>query len=130
LTFVLAAFFFFRRLEGVLSLVLLCVGDGFASLLGVNFGSLLGPLPWNRKKSWVGTLSFVLISIPVVFWYSSLGVYWQWWDEAASRESRVAIIASTLVAAAVESSTLVGRHDNIAIFVVSLLTMYAWPKSY
>lgn len=40
-------------------------GDGLATVFGVAFGSLTGPLPWNRSKSWAGWLGFLIGGIPM-----------------------------------------------------------------
>lgn len=42
---------------GIVALMLLCGGDGFADILGRRFGRR--KLPWNRGKSWMGSLGFL-----------------------------------------------------------------------
>jgi len=44
---------------GITSLMFLCMGDGFAGLLGENFGKK--KLFWNKNKSWLGSISFFSI---------------------------------------------------------------------
>lgn len=39
---------------GIVALMMLCGGDGFADILGSRFGH--SRLPWNPKKSWAGSL--------------------------------------------------------------------------
>jgi phytol kinase len=43
---------------GIVALMLMCGGDGLADILGRRFGSL--KLPWNRDKSWMGSLGMFL----------------------------------------------------------------------
>lgn len=38
-------------------------GDGSATLFGLLYGS--AKLPWNPCKSWVGTLAFILVGVPM-----------------------------------------------------------------
>ncbi len=39
---------------GIVALMMVCGGDGLAALVGKQYGKL--KLPWNKKKSWVGSL--------------------------------------------------------------------------
>jgi phytol kinase len=43
---------------GMVALMLMCGGDGLADVLGRRFGQ--ARLPWNRRKSWVGSLGMFL----------------------------------------------------------------------
>ncbi len=43
---------------GMVALMLMCGGDGLADVLGRRFGK--GKLPWNRSKSWLGSLGMLL----------------------------------------------------------------------
>jgi phytol kinase len=49
--------------------ILIGLGDGFAYICGKRFGRK--KLPWNREKSWAGTIGFIVFSAPVAslaFW--------------------------------------------------------------
>ncbi|KYR01107.1 hypothetical protein DLAC_02209 [Tieghemostelium lacteum] len=46
---------------GVTAISFLCIGDGFAGLIGYEFGRK--PLPWNKNKTIVGSISFLLSSV-------------------------------------------------------------------
>lgn len=50
------------ELTGVV-VVILALGDGAAYIGGKTFGKT--KLPWNRDKSWIGTMSFVAVSGPI-----------------------------------------------------------------
>ncbi len=43
---------------GMVALMLMCGGDGLADVLGRRFGK--DKLPWNRGKSWIGSLGMLL----------------------------------------------------------------------
>jgi dolichol kinase len=50
----------------------LAFGDGTATLMGLLFGQR--PLPWNRSKTWVGSMSFLLAAAPIAaaaYWIES-----------------------------------------------------------
>jgi farnesol kinase len=49
--------------------ILIGLGDGFAYVCGKRFGRK--KLPWNREKSWAGTIGFIVFSAPLAslaFW--------------------------------------------------------------
>ncbi len=41
---------------------ILAVGDAFSNLIGRRFGAV--KLPWNRQKSWAGTIGFLVTAFP------------------------------------------------------------------
>jgi len=55
----LILFFYDKRYAVAGGWALLSIGDGFATLAGKNLGAYR--LPWNREKSWVGSVAFVLL---------------------------------------------------------------------
>jgi phytol kinase len=56
---------------GIVALMLMCGGDGLAELFGYRFGK--AKIPWNREKSWVGSLGMLLGGW--IFAVGMLGVY-------------------------------------------------------
>ncbi|XP_034704779.1 phytol kinase 1, chloroplastic-like isoform X2 [Vitis riparia] len=104
---------------GVISLSMMCGGDGIADIMGRRFGSL--KLPYNQQKSWAGSISmFVfgfLISIGMLHYFSALGYFqldWIWTME------KVALIS--LVATVVESlPTTKVVDDNISVPLASMV---------
>ncbi|KAI8008409.1 hypothetical protein LOK49_LG07G01394 [Camellia lanceoleosa] len=107
---------------GVISLAMMCGGDGIADIMGRRFGSV--KIPYNKKKSWVGSISmFVfgfLISIGMLYYFSALGYFqldWEWTVE------RVALVS--LVATIVESLPITDVvDDNISVPLVSMVTAF------
>lgn len=62
---------------GMVALMLMCGGDGLADILGRRFGT--SKLPWNRSKSWAGSLGMFLggwiLAVLIVWIYSAAGIF-------------------------------------------------------
>ncbi|CAL5343256.1 unnamed protein product [Camellia sinensis] len=107
---------------GVISLAMMCGGDGIADIMGRRFGSV--KIPYNKKKSWVGSISMFifgfLISIGMLYYFSALGYFqldWVWTVE------RVALVS--LVATIVESLPITDVvDDNISVPLASMVTAF------
>ena len=103
---------------GMLVLCVLAFGDGMATTMGLL---LRGPrLPWNREKSWAGTLAFVGFG----GYLASLA----YWAESQPRASwSIALtcgFAAAIVAAFAES--LPSRvNDNVRVGIASAVTAVA-----
>jgi uncharacterized protein (TIGR00297 family) len=82
--------------------VILAFGDGVATLVGRAMP--IAPLPWNRTKSWGGSLAFIVFAgaaaIGTALFFGS--------------PSLVAVAAAVLIAATVESMPL-GLDDNLTV---------------
>jgi uncharacterized protein (TIGR00297 family) len=96
---------------------ILAVGDGVATLAGQRFGTTR--LPWNRDKTWTGTMAFVVLG-------GAAGVLLCWWvqptvtpDDAAGRTAGPAfiIVAPILaaIAAALVETIPVKLDDNLSV---------------
>lgn len=100
---------------GMLVLVVLAFGDGMATTCGMLFR---GPrLPWNRDKTWIGTLAFVSFGGCL----SSLA----YWAEARPTASWTTAIACGFVAASVAAiaESLKSRfNDNIRVGIAAAAT--------
>ncbi|MFP3853422.1 MAG: hypothetical protein ACLFWD_03905, partial [Anaerolineales bacterium] len=121
--FVLATLTFWRHSPvGILALMVLCGGDGFADIIGRRWGKR--KLPWAPGKSWIGSLAMFLASLTfgliMVFAFDAWGYFHL---PLGSGSTVIAIIAIALVATAVESLPL-DHVDNITVFLAGLLT--AW----
>eukprot|EP01117_Protostelium_nocturnum_P016548 TRINITY_DN6572_c0_g1_i1.p1 TRINITY_DN6572_c0_g1~~TRINITY_DN6572_c0_g1_i1.p1 ORF type:complete len:241 (+),score=47.53 TRINITY_DN6572_c0_g1_i1:140-862(+) len=117
---VLATIFFWRNSPvGIVSLLLLCIGDGFAGLLGKGSRE---KLPWNKDKSVKGSLAFFLTSIPVIsfyiWWFHSMG-YISW----SLSQCFPAVFATTLVCTLIESLPYQQDWDNLTVFAASVFFM-------
>ncbi|GFS30138.1 phytol kinase 1 VTE5 [Actinidia rufa] len=108
---------------GVISLAMMCGGDGIADIMGRRFGAI--KIPYNEKKSWAGSISmFVfgfLISMGMLYYFSAFGYFqldWLWTTE------RVALVS--FVATFVESlSTTETVDDNISVTLASMVNAAA-----
>jgi phytol kinase len=62
---------------GIIALMLMCGGDGLADIIGRRYGAQ--KLPWNRDKSWVGSLGMFiggwLLTVFVVSVYVLVGQF-------------------------------------------------------
>ncbi|MEL6225086.1 MAG: phosphatidate cytidylyltransferase [Cyanobacteria bacterium J06627_8] len=62
LSFIVCTLVFWRASPtGILALMMMCGGDGFADIIGRRFG--VRKLPFSTQKSWVGSLAMFLGSI-------------------------------------------------------------------
>ena len=78
LVFIGLTIFFWRDTPvGIIALMLLCGGDGLADILGRRWGK--ARLPWNRMKSWTGSLGMFLggwaLAVMVIGCYTALGYF-------------------------------------------------------
>ncbi|GAB4836332.1 hypothetical protein Ancab_001247 [Ancistrocladus abbreviatus] len=107
---------------GVVSLAMMCGGDGIADIMGRRFGFV--KLPYNQKKSWAGSLSMFasgfLISLGMLYYFSALGYFqldWFWTMERVALVSMVATIIESLPTAEV-------IDDNITVPLISMVVGY------
>ncbi|KAI3721841.1 hypothetical protein L2E82_32860 [Cichorium intybus] len=107
---------------GVVSLSMMCGGDGIADIMGRRFG--LHKIPYNKQKSWAGSISMFtvgfLVSVGMLYYFSKFGYFELDWVKTIERVAMVAIMATL-----VESlPTNGGLDDNISVPLVSMLTAY------
>ncbi|PKI68573.1 hypothetical protein CRG98_011059 [Punica granatum] len=121
LMLILCAVVFWRESPtGVISVAMMCGGDGIADIIGRSFGSQ--KLPYNQRKSWAGSISMFafgfLVSIGMLQYFSALGYFQLDWIGTIQK---VALIS--LVATVVESLPITEViDDNISVPLVSMLT--------
>ena len=62
---------------GIVALMQMCGGDGLADILGRRYGRTR--IPWNRQKSWMGSLGMFLgglsLSVLILFIYVWIGIF-------------------------------------------------------
>ncbi|KAK7356415.1 hypothetical protein VNO80_15686 [Phaseolus coccineus] len=123
LILILCALVFWRESPiGVVSLAMMCGGDGVADIIGRKYGSM--KIPYNQNKSWAGSISMLvfgfLVSIGILYYYSVLGhVQLDW----ASTVPRVAFIS--FVATIVESLPITKIvDDNISVPLVTMAVAF------
>jgi phytol kinase len=105
---------------GIISLAMMSGGDGVADIIGRRYGST--KLPYNRKKSWIGSVSMLvsgfLLSIGMLYYFSILGYLHLDWDEATLKVALVSFVA-TLVESLPITDVL---DDNISVPIASMCT--------
>lgn len=123
LVLILCAIVFWRESPiGMVSLAMMCGGDGIADIMGRRFGTL--KIPYNQQKSWAGSISMFLfgflVSISMLYYFSAFGYIkldGMWTLE------RVALIS--LVATVVESLPITETlDDNISVPLASMLAAF------
>ena len=73
--FVLATYFYWRSMRAIICLLVLCVGDGFAEIVGKAWRQT-NKLPWSPKKSYAGWIGFTLCSaVSIVAFLAVFGDY-------------------------------------------------------
>lgn len=109
---------FWNRLEvAAASWGILAFGDGMASVAGMALGRR--KLPWNPRKSWVGTLAYVL------FGTTAAAILLQWTAPGRySWEFALAAAFGTALVAALLESLPQGLDDNIGVPLVSALFLF------
>ncbi|KAG8043883.1 hypothetical protein GUJ93_ZPchr0458g22269 [Zizania palustris] len=112
---------------GIVSLSMMSGGDGFADIVGRRYGSL--KLPFNKKKSWIGSFSMFisgfLLSALMMFYFSGLGYFRVSWELGIGKLALVAFAATVVECIPVTDVV----DDNIsvpfaAMFVAFLLFGY------
>lgn len=111
----------------------LAVGDCFSNLFGRRYGKV--KLPWNRQKSWAGTLGFLVTAFPAAFgllWLTQHHAPGQsflsfWIDRAQAGPYELPMMlaitfAGAAVAAVVESLPI-PLDDNLTVTGSAALTM-------
>ncbi|CAM8978319.1 unnamed protein product [Rhodiola kirilowii] len=118
---ILSATVFWRASPvGVVSVAMMCGGDGIADIIGRRYG--FQKLPYNHHKSWLGSLSmFVcgsLISTGMLYYFTSLGCFSLDWSSTLQK-----VVLVSLVATFVESLPITKLlDDNLSVPLASMVT--------
>ena len=102
---------------GMVALMLMCGGDGLADILGRRFGK--APLPWNRRKTWAGSLGMFLggwmFAAGILAAYVAAGIFPGSWLSYLPAVSLISIVGTL-----VESLPLTDI-DNLTITLSAVL---------
>ncbi|KAL0303465.1 UNVERIFIED_CONTAM: putative phytol kinase, chloroplastic [Sesamum radiatum] len=121
LVLILCAIVFWRESPvGMISLAMMCGGDGIADIMGRRFGSV--KIPYNPQKSWAGSISMFLfgflVSIGMLYYFAVLGYIQLEWMQTLERVALVSFVATL-----VESLPTTGIvDDNISVPLASMVT--------
>jgi len=121
LVFVLITiFFWYDSPTGIVALMLLCGGDGFADILGRRYGR--SHIPWNPRKSWIGSLAMFsggfILSLAILAIYISVGIF-----DSTLIELIPTLLIISLMATIVETLPL-QDIDNITVTATAVLLGY------
>lgn len=103
---------------GIIALMILCGGDGFADIIGSRFGKE-HKIPWSKEKSFLGSLAFFLggaiFSIIVIFIFLANKIFDGLWIKYIVR-----ILAICFVVMVIESLPI--KHiDNITVPMAAVI---------
>lgn len=118
IVFVILTIIFWKdNMIGIISLMILCGGDGLADVIGKRIPSKL--LPWSKNKTWAGTSAMFLggfILSSVILWIFSLaGVFQISWSFLFPR-----LILINLIATIIEALPI-SDFDNLTVPVATVL---------
>ncbi|KAL9259848.1 putative phytol kinase 1, chloroplastic [Drosera capensis] len=123
LVLIFGALLFWRESPiGVISLAMMCGGDGIADIVGRRFGAV--KIPYNQRKSWAGSISMfafgILVAMGMLYYFSMFGYFKLDWRQTLEKVALVSLVATL-----VESlSTAEVMDDNISVPLVSMITAY------
>jgi len=119
LTVLLLILIYFRRLEvAAATWGILAFGDGMASLAGMSLGRT--KLPWNPRKSWMGSAAYVLFGTLAA---ASL-LIWTVPERPYAWSFALAVAFATALLAAALESLPQGLDDNIGVPLVASLFLF------
>ena len=118
----MATLFWWRSIPSLLSIVILCLGDGSSGLIGPKYGR--NKLPWNKGKSWQGSFAFFFFAFSGVLLLHLYAIFQNWiiinpyitYDSGVNFVLKVAGVvgASTFV-----ESLPIPEWDNLTVFITS-----------
>ncbi|XP_062091915.1 probable phytol kinase 1, chloroplastic isoform X2 [Humulus lupulus] len=120
---ILCALVFWRESPvGVISLSMMCGGDGVADIMGRKFGSV--KIPYNPGKSWAGSISmFVfgfLVSVGMLYYFSALGYIQLDWSSTIQRVALVAMVATVVESLPISEAV----DDNLSVPLATMIAAY------
>ena len=95
---------------------ILAFGDGSATLVGKHVPT--APLPWNRDKSWGGTITFFIVSFAVCHFLL------QFFGARPAIASTIFAAGVTALACAIVESLPTGIDDNLTVPLAGSLTLW------
>lgn len=102
---------------GIVALMLVCGGDGMADVIGRRYG--MRKLPWNGKKSWMGSLWFLiggwLLTAAILALFVQAGVF------PGPFNAYLATITLIALAATLVESISPQDFDNLTITLTALV---------
>ena len=103
---------------GMLSIIILCIGDGLATIVGTHVKT--PKLPWNKNKSWGGTTAFVVFAYVTCLGFST---YLEEYGAVPSSYFPVELAVVVIACALVESSSYSGDYDNLTVYLTAVILL-------
>ena len=118
LIFILITVIYWRRTPiGIIALMLMCGGDGLADILGRRSGK--AKLPWNKNKSWMGSLGMffggLVCALVVLQVYIYFGII-----SGSIFVNIIPLLLIALIGTLIESLPL-ANIDNITVTLAALI---------
>ena len=100
---------------GLMTLGIMALGDGSAALGGLAWGRRR--LPWNRRKTWMGLISFVVVA-------TVMSTLYYWIEARPGVPFGVALLIAGVAAlmAGIVESLPIRSHDNLRVGTTAALT--------
>lgn len=128
LVFIFATYLFWKQSTAVLSFMSLCMGDGFAEIIGRKYGQN-NKLPWSTHKSFAGMIGYIVAATLASFVF--LKIFPHISIDLPSNASSVLLFLRILIvnifAAFIESISF-SDIDNLTIFTAASLMDYIFLK--
>lgn len=115
---IVTIFYWLETPSGMIALMLVCGGDGLADIVGRRWGN--AKIPWNKRKSWIGSLGMFLGGWVLAFIIWAIFVSLNFFSGPIS-SILLPLTLITLIATLVETLPL-KDVDNITITLAALLT--------
>ncbi|XP_071721827.1 probable phytol kinase 1, chloroplastic [Rutidosis leptorrhynchoides] len=120
---ILCVLFFWRESPiGLVSVSMMCGGDGIADIMGRRFGSM--KIPYNKEKSFAGSISmFVfgfLISIGMLYYYSVMGYFELDWTLTIQKIALVSLVPTMVESLPINKLV----DDNISVPLSTAISTY------
>lgn len=114
---IITVIFWYDSPAGIVALMLMCGGDGLADIFGRRYGR--ATLPWNKKKSWIGSLGMFfggfIFSFLILVIYITAGIF-----PTPANEYIIPLLLIAFAGTVVESLPF-KDIDNITITLTALL---------
>ncbi len=120
IAFIIATIVWWRSAPiGMAALMLLCGGDGFADVIGRNFGTR--KLPINSDKSWAGSAAMLVAGFGFAFVYVWLFNSWGYFAPAYSTGTILSGTAILAIVGAVVEALPFGDFDNLTVTIATIV---------
>ena len=118
IVFVLTTIIFWKdSLVGIISLMILCGGDGFADIIGRRIKSI--SIPWSNEKTFGGSLAMFLGGL-IFAWILSY-IFWQTGNYPISLPKMTINILILSVIGSLVETIPIRDYDNITVPLTTIL---------